>query len=124
MSKKKHQHLLILNQFVFMPTPPSPTPSKTIHKPCTPSANASPKRDCTPRSRNARAQRKLDTKQEAFPIALACSAAPKGHACWTTPLLANRLIESGVAKTISDEAVRHTLKKRAQAVAEASVSDF
>jgi len=36
-------------------------------------------------------------------------------------LLADRLIELGVVATISDETVRRTLKKCAQAVAEAAV---
>jgi transposase len=57
------------------------------------------------------AQRKLDTKQEAFLIALACSAPPEGRECWTMQLLADRLIELGVVATISDETVRRTLKK-------------
>jgi hypothetical protein len=35
-------------------------------------------------------------------------------------LLADKLIELGVVATISDETVRRTLKKRAQAVAEAA----
>jgi transposase len=30
-------------------------------------------------------QRKLDGKQEAFLIALACSAPPEGRTCWTMP---------------------------------------
>ena len=57
------------------------------------------------------AQRKLDTKQEAFLIALACSAPPEGRDCWTMQLLADKLIELGVVATISDETVRRTLKK-------------
>jgi len=57
------------------------------------------------------AQRKLDTKQQAFLIALACSAPPEGRACWTMQLLADKLIELGVVATISDETVRRTLKK-------------
>ena len=31
------------------------------------------------------AQRKLDGKQEAFLIALACSTPPEGRTCWTMP---------------------------------------
>jgi transposase len=57
------------------------------------------------------AQRKLDGKQEAFLIALACSPPPKGRQCWTMQLLANKLVELGVVGTLSDETVRRTLKK-------------
>jgi transposase len=56
-------------------------------------------------------QRKLDGKQEAFLIALACSTPPEGRTCWTMQLLADRLIELRVVDAISDETVRRTLKK-------------
>jgi transposase len=56
-------------------------------------------------------QRKLGGKQEAFLIALACSAPPEGRACWTMQLLADRLVELQVVEAISDETVRRTLKK-------------
>ncbi|WP_160173297.1 helix-turn-helix domain-containing protein, partial [Chloroflexus sp. MS-G] len=39
------------------------------------------------------AQPKLDSKQEAFLIALACSAPPEGRERWTMQLLADRLVE-------------------------------
>jgi transposase len=55
---------------------------------------------------------KLDGKQEAFLVALACSTPPGGHRAWTMQLLADRLIESKVAdQELSDETVRRTLKK-------------
>ena len=54
---------------------------------------------------------KLDGKQEAFLVALACSQAPSGRGHWTMQLLADRLVALGVVETISDETVRHTLKK-------------
>jgi transposase len=55
---------------------------------------------------------KLDGKQEAFLIALACSTPPEGHRAWTLQLLADRLIESKVVDhDLSDETVRRTLKK-------------
>lgn len=57
------------------------------------------------------AQPKLDGKQEAFLIALACSPPPEGRICWTLQLLANQLVELRVVKAISDETVRRTLKK-------------
>jgi transposase len=53
----------------------------------------------------------LDDKQEAFLIALACSAPPEGRKHWTMQLLANQLIRLGRVDTISDETVRRTLKK-------------
>lgn len=57
------------------------------------------------------AQRKLNGKQEAFLIALACSPPPEGRTCWTMQLLANQLVERRVVEAISDETVRRTLKK-------------
>lgn len=55
--------------------------------------------------------RKLDDKQEAFLIALACSTPPEGRTCWTMQLLAGKLVELRVVDAISDETVRRTLKK-------------
>lgn len=57
------------------------------------------------------AQRKLDGKQEALLIALACSPPPEGRQCWTMQLLANQLVERRVVEAISDETGRRTLKK-------------
>jgi transposase len=57
------------------------------------------------------AQRKLDGKQEAFLIALACSPPPEGRQGWTMQLLANKLVELRVVEAIADETVRRTLKK-------------
>jgi transposase len=54
---------------------------------------------------------KLDGKQEAMLVALACSQAPEGCGRWTLQLLADRLVELDVVDTISDETVRRTLKK-------------
>jgi transposase len=57
--------------------------------------------------------RKLDGKQEAFLVALACSEAPEGRDHWTMQLLADKLVELQVVEaTISDETVRRALKKR------------
>jgi transposase len=56
-------------------------------------------------------QRKLDGKQEAFLIALACSTPPEGRTCWTMQLLAGKLVELRVVDAISDETVRRMLKK-------------
>jgi transposase len=57
--------------------------------------------------------RKLDPKQEAFLIALACSTPPEQRTRWTMQLLATRMVELDVVDTISDETVRRTLKKTA-----------
>ena len=56
-------------------------------------------------------QRKLEGKQEALLIALACSTPPEERPCWTMPLLADKLVELHVVDAISDETVRRTLKK-------------
>jgi transposase len=57
-------------------------------------------------------QKKLDGKQEAFLVALACSDAPNGRESWTMQLLADKLVELQVVEeAISDETVRRVLKK-------------
>lgn len=55
--------------------------------------------------------RKLDGRGEAKLISLACSEAPEGRARWTLSLLADKLVELKVVKTIVPETVRQTLKK-------------
>ena len=55
--------------------------------------------------------RKLDGKQEAQLVALACSKAPEGHARWTMMLLADRLVEMDVVDSIDPATVWRTLKK-------------
>lgn len=59
----------------------------------------------------SRQYRKLDGKQEAQLIALACSTAPKGRARWTMALLADRLVEMQVVESIDPATVWRTLKK-------------
>jgi transposase len=54
---------------------------------------------------------KLDGKQEALLVALACSDAPEGQAKWTARLLANRAVEMEVVESISESTVRRLLKK-------------
>lgn len=55
---------------------------------------------------------KLDGKQAAFVVALACSDAPEGRESWTLQLLADKLVELQVVdEPISYETVRATLKK-------------
>jgi hypothetical protein len=57
------------------------------------------------------AQPNLDSTQEAFLIALACSAPPAGRERWTMQLLADRLVERKIGESISDETVRRVLNK-------------
>lgn len=54
---------------------------------------------------------KLDGKQEALLVALACSEPPQDRAKWTMQLLADKLVAIGAVETISDETVRRVLKK-------------
>jgi transposase len=54
---------------------------------------------------------KLDERGQATLIALACSDPPEGRTTWTMQLLANELMVRRVVSSISDEAVRRTLKK-------------
>lgn len=58
-----------------------------------------------------RQYRKLDGRQEAQLIALACSPAPGGRARWTMILLADRLVEMEVVESIDPATVWRTLKK-------------
>ena len=54
---------------------------------------------------------KLDERGEAHLIALACSPAPEGHDHWTLRLLADKVVELGLAPSMSHEGVRKRLKK-------------
>lgn len=56
-------------------------------------------------------QPKLDGKQEAHLVAIACSQPPEGRERWTLELLADRLVQMQVTQTVSRETVRRTLKK-------------
>lgn len=57
-------------------------------------------------------KKRLDGRQEAYLVALACSDAPEGRSEWTLQLLADKLLELKVIETpISYETVRETLKK-------------
>ncbi len=55
--------------------------------------------------------RKLDGRQEAQLIALACSTAPEGHKRWTLQLLAKKLVEIEHLDGLAPETVRQLLKK-------------
>ena len=54
---------------------------------------------------------KLDDKQIAHVIALACSEAPEGHAHWTLRMLADKVVELNFVESISHETIRNVLKK-------------
>jgi transposase len=55
--------------------------------------------------------RKLDGKQEAQLVALACTQAPEGSTRWTMELLADKLVELNVVRAIDPSTVWRTLKK-------------
>jgi transposase len=55
--------------------------------------------------------RKLNGKQEAFLVALACSQPPEGRRSWTMQMLADQLVTLDIVDTVSDETVRCTLKR-------------
>lgn len=51
----------------------------------------------------------FDPTSEKRLIALARSVPPAGHKCWTTQLLADRLVELEIVESVSDETVRREL---------------
>lgn len=55
--------------------------------------------------------RKLDGRQEAKLLAIACSRPPAGKKRWTLRLLADQMVELDVVDELSYETVRQTLKK-------------
>ena len=54
---------------------------------------------------------KLDGKQEALIIALACSPAPEGETRWTLRRLTERVVGLEIAQAVSRETIRRLLKK-------------
>ncbi len=56
-------------------------------------------------------RRKLDGKQEAHLVAVACSQAPEGHTHWTLQLLADKVVQLEFSDAVSLETVRQILKK-------------
>ena len=56
-------------------------------------------------------RRKLDGKQEAHLVAVACSSAPEGHSRWTLRLLADQVVQLEFTDSICRETVRQVLKK-------------
>lgn len=67
---------------------------------------------------------KLDEKQEAYLIALACSTPPNSSVKWTMHLLADRLVQVGIVEEISDATVRRTLKKTCSSPGKSSSGAF
>jgi putative transposase len=53
----------------------------------------------------------LNAQQEAYLVALTCSAPPDGQEHWTLELLTQRMIDDEQVETLSTETVRLTLKK-------------
>lgn len=53
----------------------------------------------------------LDGEKEARLIAIACGQPPEGRSRWTLDLLADRLVELNIVKSVSGQTVRRTLKK-------------
>ena len=73
---------------------------------------------------NRQYPRKLDGRQEAHLVAVACSTPPDGQGRWTLRLLANRMVELELVDTLSYETVRRALKKtNSEHLAEAAVGD-
>jgi transposase len=61
---------------------------------------------------NREYRRKLDGKQEARLVALACSEPPEGQARWSLRLLADKMVELEIVEEdMSYQTVRRTLKK-------------
>jgi hypothetical protein len=53
----------------------------------------------------------LDGEQEARIIALRLGPPPPGYANWSLRLVSRKVVELGIAASISHETIRHTLKK-------------
>jgi transposase len=59
------------------------------------------------------APRLLDSPQEAAIVALVCGPPPKGRGRWTTTVIAEEVVERGIAPTVGRETVRLVLKSHA-----------
>lgn len=57
------------------------------------------------------ARPKLDPKQQAYVVALACTKPPEGRERWTMQRLADRVVELQIVPDITDEAIRLLLKR-------------
>lgn len=67
---------------------------------------------------------KIDGNVEAHLIAICCGPPPQGRARWTLKLLAGELTRRKLVVSISDEAVRKTLKKMRLSLGKSSVGAF
>jgi transposase len=67
--------------------------------------------DCLQEKLRHGARPRLDERQQAHLIAVACSSAPTGYARWTLQLLADKAVELGFVDSIAKETVRNVLKK-------------
>jgi len=56
---------------------------------------------------------KLDGEAQAHLVALCCSEPPEGRSSWTLRLLADQMVALEYVQSISHEAIRQALKKRA-----------
>ncbi len=65
------------------------------------------------KSPTAGAKKLLDGNEEAKVIAMRLGSPPAGYGKWTLRLLARKVVELEIVKTISHETVRRTLKKTA-----------
>jgi len=63
------------------------------------------------RARSRERTQRLDGKQEAHLIALACSEPPMGHEHWALRLLADKMVALEYIDELSHETVRRALKK-------------
>jgi transposase len=64
---------------------------------------------------------KLNDKQCAHVIAVACTPAPEGHDHWTLRLLADKVVQLGYVESFSHETVRRLLKKHLETLASAGM---
>ncbi len=67
--------------------------------------------DCLQEKLRHGARPRLDERQQAHLIAVACSPAPEGSVRWTLKLLADKAVELGFVDSIAKETVRQVLKK-------------
>ena len=68
--------------------------------------------------------RKMDDRAEGHLIALACSPAPEGHEHWNLRLLADKVVELGLAPSLSHETVRLHLKKTSSSLGRSGSGAF
>ncbi len=67
--------------------------------------------DCLKEKLRHGARPRLDERQQAHLIAVACSPAPVGFARWTLQLLADKAVELDFVDSIAKETIRQMLKK-------------